>query len=311
MDECASVIVTYFPDTFCFKHIERLTRLCALVIIMDNTPSSKKIRFPVLPNLIVHKFAENIGLAKGLNKGIELAGAKGFENIFLFDQDSYVPESFFSEMLRFKSDVDGKLNHCAIYVPDFWDRNSESSARFPILSRFSVRHASCRSLRAYKKNTALIAITSGNLITYSAYRQIGHFNESYFIDFLDNEYCLRVHKLGFEIAVNCNIVLDHSIGKRSKHRLFGLTIKPNHHNAVRRYYVFRNGIRTAIDYFRYYPSYSFLLVARFSHEILSILIYEDEKPKKIQAIGYGIYHGLIGRMGKCPLFQDHDTKNAL
>jgi rhamnosyltransferase len=310
MDQCASVIVTYFPDTFCLKRIERLARLCALVIIVDNTPSSKKIRFPVLPNLIIHKFAENMGLARGLNKGIKLAGSRGFENIFLFDQDSRVPENFFPEMLRFKSDIDGRLDHCAICVPDFWDRNSESSANFPILSRFAVRHASCKSLRAYKKGRALIAITSGSLITYSVYRQTGHFNESYFIDFLDNEYCLRVHKLGFEIAVNCNIVLDHSIGKRSKHRLFGLTIKPNHHNAVRRYYIFRNGIRTAIDYFRYYPSYSLLLAVRFSHEILSILMYEDKKPKKIRAIGYGIYHGLIGRMGKCPAFQNHETNDS-
>jgi rhamnosyltransferase len=307
MDKYACVIVTYFPDISSLEHIKRVSDLCGVVIVVDNTPLGKKLSFPSKSNLIIHNFKENVGLAKGMNEGIEIAGKKGFENIFLLDQDSSVPNHFFGDMLRFKSEADKRRNDFAIYVPDFWDRYSESSARFPVLSRFTVRHATCGNLLPSLEDKAIIAITSGSLISYSIFKKLGPFKDGYFIDFLDNEYCLRANKMGYTVAVNCNLILNHSIGKRSRHRLLGLTIKPNHHSAVRRYYIFRNGIRTAIDYFRYYPSYALLLAARFSHEILSILLYEDNKPRKIRAIGYGIYHGLIGKMGKCPLFENHDT----
>jgi rhamnosyltransferase len=304
MEKYACVIVTYFPDKSSLEHIKRILDLCSAVIIVDNTPQGKKILFPAAPHLTVCMFGENLGLAKALNRGIEIAGGNGIENIFLFDQDSYVPEHFFDNMIRFKSQLEARTANCALYAPDFWDRNSRSSAKFPILSRFTLKHATCKEAASLENDGAIIAITSGTLITYSMYKRIGPLKESYFIDFIDNEYCLRANMLGFKVAINCNVVLNHSIGTRSKHTFGGLTIKPNHHAPVRRYYIFRNGIRTALDYFKNYPSYSLLLVARLVHEMLSILMYENDKQRKFRAIFYGIYHGLAGIMGKCSIFEN-------
>jgi rhamnosyltransferase len=306
MEKCACVIVTYLPNKSVLQHIERVLELCGEVIVVDNTPKREKMPLPPAPHLTVCSFGENRGLAEALNKGIETAGEKGFENIFLLDQDSYVPEHFFEDMITFKSRMETRIAGDALYAPDFWDRNSESRARFPVLYRFTLRHVSCGEMASFRSEGAIIAITSGTLITYSAYKKIGPLKEDYFIDFLDNEYCLRAHKMGVKVLINCDVVLNHSIGTRSKHTFGCLTIKPNHHAPVRRYYIFRNGIRTALDYFRYYPSYSFLLVARLCHEMLSILLYENDRPRKFRALLYGSYHGIAGKMGKCELFETHE-----
>lgn len=150
-------------------------------------------------------------------------------------------------------------------------------------------------------DAATICITSGTLVTYKGFREMSGLRDDYFIDFIDNEYCLRIYKLGYKIAINCEVTLDHAIGHRSMHKFFGIPIKPNNHSPPRRYYIARNGVRTALDYGSHYPSYVFLILTRMIHEILSIVLYEKNRRKKLTAIIYGFYHGLIGRMGKCHL----------
>lgn len=303
MSKSAAVIVTYFPDANAIENLEKVSGSCDAVVVIDNTPERIRVRFPNLKNITVWKPAENVGLASALNIGMKLAAKQGSENVFLLDQDSRPPHRYFQNMLNFKSRIASTTRNCAFYVPNFYDRNSKTFATFPLLGRFSLRHITCEGMPSLTDNFALIAITSGMLITLASFNKIGPFREDYFIDFVDNEYCLRANILGYSIAVNCDIILDHAVGQRSVNRFHGLTIKPNHHAPIRRYYIFRNGIRTTIDYFSLYPVYAILMTARLSHEILSIVLYEKSKCRKIRALILGIYHGLTGKMGKCRMIR--------
>jgi rhamnosyltransferase len=299
MSKFAAVIVTYFPDANAIENLGKVSGLCDAVVVIDNTPERMRVSFPDLNNITVWKPAENVGLASALNIGMRLAAKQGVENVFLLDQDSRPPHRYFQDMLDFKAEIDRETDNWAFYVPNFYDRNSKTFGVFPLLGRLTLRHATCEDLHLVSDDRALIAITSGMLITVAAYRKIGAFRDDYFIDFIDNEYCLRAGTLGLSIAVNCDIVLDHSIGNRSLRRFCGLTIKPNNHLPTRRYYMSRNGIRTTIDYFPRYPCYAVLILARLVHETLSIILYENRKWEKIMALLLGAYHGVIGKMGKC------------
>lgn len=298
MSRHATIVVTYFPNPDAIKNLNRLSDLGDVLIVIDNTPLQRKKEFPARSNVVVWNSSENIGLAAGLNMGMELAGEQGIADVFLLDQDSRPPDHYFQQMLTFKSRLIGAHRNFAFYVPNFYDRNSKTFAAFPLLDRFSLRHITCRGMPSLVDNSALIAITSGMLIPIETYHKIGPFREDYFIDFIDNEYCLRANMLGYSVAVNCDLILDHAVGHRSVRTLFGLTIKPNHHDPIRRYYIFRNGIRTTIDYFRWRPSYALLMTARLVHEILSVMLYEGNKQRKIRKMVHGAYHGFTGRMGK-------------
>ena len=295
--KCATVIVTYFPDENILSHLGNLPKYCRDVYVVENTPAPHIVSFPDDKYLHVERQNQNQGLSKAFNKGIDLAASQGHRNIFVFDQDTRIPPSYFENMLQFKNVMDGRYTNCALCVPNFLDRNSGTLAKYPIISRYSVRHRTCDNLEIESPEDALIAITSGTLIDYDMYRQIGPFRDDYFIDFIDNEYCLRVYRQGFRIAVNCDVIIDHAIGQRENRRFLSLSIKPNHHHPVRRYYIARNGVRTALEYFNLYPSYAVLILARFVHEILSILLYESKVAKKLRFFSIGVRDGITGRMG--------------
>jgi rhamnosyltransferase len=296
----ATVVVTYQPDTEAITNLQLIAESCPKLFVIDNTPRRDTTSFPTLEGATVVKLGENIGLAAALNRGIRLAGLEGYEDIFLLDQDSRLPESFFMKMLCFKSVSDKKTATGALYVPNFYDRNTKTFARFPLLTRASLRRRTCSELRDRPLRGALIAITSGTLIAYSKYLQIGQLREDYFIESVDNEYCLRVWKRGFRVALNCRVTIDHAIGKRVVRRFLGLKLRPNFHAPLRRYYMARNGIRTSLDYFAAFPLYLPFIIAGLFLEVLSILLYERSKTRKICALLVGLLHGLIGPMGKCP-----------
>lgn len=295
----AAVVVAYLPDDDCLSSISNIASEAHRIIVIDNTPSPFLKPFPTLPNLNVVRLGTNKGLAAALNLGIESAASEGYNHIFLFDQDTRVPHLFFEKMLHFKMQVDKESEKCAACVPNFFDRNSKTYAKFPVLSRFKLRHITFKDSHSMLMPEATIAITSGTLIDYAKLKTIGPMREDYFIDFIDNEFCLRIYRTRFKIAVNFEVTLDHAIGKRKVHRIIGVILKPNHHSPERRYYISRNGIRTGIDFHCEFPSFLVLLTARLVHEYLSILLFERGKLKKLLACGLGIAHGLTGKMGKC------------
>jgi rhamnosyltransferase len=294
----AAVVVTFNPDGDIIDNLELMASAVNCLIVVDNTPDENRLFFSSM-NIVYLQENGNVGLSKALNDGVNYAGKLGFHNIFLLDQDSIATLQFFKNMLTFKNKIDLQISNCAFYVPNFYDRNSQSWARYPLLTSFSIQHKRCDSISPFYQNRALIAITSGTLMTYDRFMQIGPFREDYFIDFIDNEYCLRAAKKHLSVAVNCKATINHSIGKRQRKQILWFEIKPNNHTAVRRYYIARNGIRTAMIYFSEFKLYLLLILLRLGHEILSILLSEKSKTIKLKALLVGLADGFIGKMGPC------------
>lgn len=289
---CAAVVVTYYPDKDALRHITTLCDQCQTVILIDNSHKPDAVSLACRRNLIIHRNGSNKGLAYALNKGIVSAHEAGLDNVFLFDQDSRVSPTYFRKMLDFKRQVDSVYDRCAFYVPNFYDRNSRTHARFPIIRPLSFRHVTCGCFNYAMGNGVLIAITSGMLINYQRYLKIGPFQDDYFIDFIDNEYCLKAGTKGLSVAVNCNVTLDHAIGNRKTYKIIGLSIKPNYHPPFRRYCIARNGLRTALAYSKDYPSFIFLIGLRFVHEVTSITFFEKKRNMKLWAFLLGCWHGI-------------------
>lgn len=291
----AIVIVTFNPDSETLKYLNTLNTNNATVFIIDN--SNHDIDFKNLKqtdNIQITRYGKNLGLAFALNDGIEQAAEQNIHNIFLFDQDTRVDDDFFNNMLAFKENNSDEAY--SVYAPDFIDTNSNTHARFSILNRFSWHTVECNQSAT---QVTTFAITSGSLIDYETYKKVGGFDTRYFIDHIDSEYCVRAAKAGFKVIINCKALLRHSIGDRTVHRFLGLTIKPNHHDASRRYYIARNGMHMTIKHGFRYPSLMTLHIARIGHEVLSVLFYENQKFKKMLAIFIGTLHGVIGKLGQC------------
>lgn len=291
-EKIAAIIVTYYPTSQVSDNILAISEDVDLTIVIDNTPNQNNFIELNNDKILIVNNKDNIGLAKALNIGMSIAEQNSFENIFLFDQDTELPPNYFDSMLLFKKQKNNlRSDLWAAYVPNFLDINCMTYGRFPLISKYHFKHAQCPEMCIDYQKYAVIAITSGTLILVSKYKVIGPFRSDYFIDFIDNEYCLRIKEKGFNCAINCSITINHRIGKRTKKKLFGFEIKPNNHKPIRRYYIGKNGIKTAKKYIIKFPSYSVLITLRMIHEFISILLFENLKKQKISKLIIGILHG--------------------
>ena len=135
-------------------------------------------------------------------------------------------------------------------------------------------------------------ITSGSLYNLSVFREVGSFEDDFFIDYVDLEYCLHALSLGYKILVACGALLVHSLGKREERRFFWRKEYPRFHSPDRWYYQSRNRILILKKYLSKNPFLFFYEGINVIYGILRMLIFEDQRSSKIKAFILGSIHGL-------------------
>lgn len=275
------VVVLFEPDGEILKNLMQYVRDDIVLCTVDNSREISNIPYSFE---YIHN-ANNGGIAGAFNKGINYLISKGCDYIFTFDQDSILPNDFFSSMELFISEKKAKM-----VVPDFIDINSKTHAAFVKLTRWKYTVTREEEVTAF-------AISSGMGFDVNIWNVIGPFTEKYIIDHVDTELCLKAATHGIKIYINYNICLEHQIGNRSVHKFLGVTLKPNHHNFKRKYYIARNGTHLSFKYLFEYPSYFYLNILRVIHETLCVLLYEEDKKRKMKYIFKGLIHSILNKLG--------------
>lgn len=284
------MIVSYNPDSNLTDLIQNILNQSSAVILVDN--GSNKDNQAVLDQFFDHKHCHfikldsNYGLGRAQNIGIEKAKELNFENIIFFDQDSQIDDHFIQTMLNcYENCFNEKIG---LLGSNYYDYKTGLYAKFAQLKTFGFKSVVFGKSAQSIHEDSSFALSSGSLIPVKIFNEVGNFRESFFIDNIDTEFCLRVQKYGYKVKICTNSFLKHSVGHRTVHRLFGLlTIKPNHHSAFRKYTITRNGIKTILDYLPYKPSFATLMLFRLFHDVLGIIFYENQKLKKLNAMLIG------------------------
>lgn len=131
-------------------------------------------------------------------------------------------------------------------------------------------------------------ITSGNLVRLEVFEKVGKYNEKFFIDFVDIEFCLRIKKRGYLIIRANNSMMLHRIGNSENHKFLFTNCICTNHNFERRYYITRNRLYMWHRYFN--VDYKWVLkdIKGFVGEIIKIILWEDKKSLKLRMIIIGI-----------------------
>lgn len=296
-----AVVISYFPDDRLALLVSDLSSQADRVLVVDNGSGQNAVlqSFEIMaPRVQVIRLGSNKGIAAALNKGFEQAKARGFAFVLTLDQDSQLPPNYVQQMLEFYYKRKAEGLPVGMVAPDFLDVNAHTRARFSRLGKWGMETITCSGNTGWLDSS--FAITSGSIFPVEVFEKVGIFREDFFIDHVDSEYCLRLVRSRYKILINCAVSIEHSIGNRSVHKFLGLTVKPNHHKPVRRYYIARNGVYTAKQYFSTFPSYTWLTFMRLVHEFLSIVLYEQDRAAKLRMFAIGLMHGWLGRMGPAP-----------
>lgn len=289
MKGVCAIIVSYCPGRDIIDNVAALSPQVTEIVIVDNGSGEKSLPFlehlGLLPGCSVVYNGQNLGIAAALNIGVRHAVASGYSWIATFDQDSTVSEGFI-DRLHAAWDACPFREEVALVAPRYRDRSTEVMSSYASGSGDSVYEEISHT------------ITSGNLVRCGPILEVGLFEESFFMDCVDHEICLRLRRQGYRIIEAQGAILQHGLGNMTLHPMFGRSFKVYNHPPVRRYYNARNRV---VIYRRYgirFPVWVCRDFVNFCRELVGILLFEQDASTKAAAICKGIWHGLTGKMGR-------------
>ncbi len=285
---CCAVVVTYHPDDGFPERIARLSSQVARTYVVDNASNDAARR--MLGELarrdvrvVLVLMDANEGIAAALNHGCDRALADGFAWAVTCDQDSVVEPDLVAELASIRAEHPRRAD-VKIVAPNYVMGTGGEGIRLPP-----------GNARWHEIATA---ITSGALTSLEAYRAVGPFRADYFIDSVDEEFCLRLRRRGWSVVCSRRPLMRHALGSARYHRVLGLDVPRTHHAAFRRYYIARNRVLTLRQYGWREPRWALAVTRELVFDLVTVPLLESDKLAKVRAMLLGLWHGMLGRTGK-------------
>ncbi|MBE6158959.1 MAG: glycosyltransferase family 2 protein [Firmicutes bacterium] len=273
----AGVVVLYNPSVDNIKFINTYVDEVDKLYVVDNSDDNIK-RLNSTDKIEYVKLNKNMGIAHALNVGAKRAIKDKFKYLLTLDQDSKITKKNIKDMKSFIGKT--KLKKIGLVSPY---QDIDSGDKLP-----------------EDEYTDIIEImTSGNIIYLNAYQEIGGFKDWLFIDAVDLEYCLNLHKHGYKVLRLNNVIMKHNLGNYSIHKFLGKDYRCSNHNATRRYYMVRNNLYVRDMYHDMFPEYTDWLIGVQKGQAKRVFMFEKNKFKKLRYMykGYNDYKkGIQGKL---------------
>ncbi len=287
---CA-LVVTYNADAGFPERLRRIARQVGGVIVVDNGSdhaTTEMLRAcTALPSITLVLNAENFGIARAFNIGIEQAVARGFSAVLLMDHDTSVNEDMIEELLKVEAAYPARAE-LAVIGSGFHDDNTEAS---------QARVFAAADAWAEVETV----ISSGSLIPLASHAIVGPFREELFIDYVDVDYCLRARAKGLRVIKTTKPLMSHSIGASTRQRWLWTNKWARNHSPDRRYYIARNDTVMLREHGHYVLGmWAMKSLGRRVRACRRIALYESMKVAKIVAVVQGWWDGVRGRLGPRP-----------
>lgn len=223
----AATVIIYNPDENVIFNINSYASYFDVIYVFDNSTSTSEIQTKIasINNVQLHQNFENKGISERLNDACKKAIEDNFEWLLTMDQDSYFEVGIFEQYVKLFSSFENKTN-----VAQFGCNNKEKGG----------------NIHQHEKDfiSTELMITSGSLVNLNAYKIIGDFDTAYFIDQVDNDYCIRSLIANYSLIHFPNIYITHQFGnkvKRASIKTLYLVKKYKVvHPPLRCYYICRN-----------------------------------------------------------------------
>lgn len=273
----AGMVTLYNSDSLVFDNIDTYIEQIGKLYIVDNS----EVKNGELIDQILKKYSKveyisnagNKGIAFALNKGASAAIRDSFSHLLMMDDDSQAPYNLVENLfLVYTSENDLTVGIVAAQ-PDQVARSD--------------------------RQDVITVITSGSLLNLDVYKKVGPFLDTFFIDWVDHEYCFRLRSKGYRIIIDNRIKFKHRLGIYKQINVLSFfAIRWRSHNPKRIYYKFRNSLYTLNIYKKELP---FLFVASVLYElvedIFKAVFLEKNKKSYILSIAKGIRDACKGRLG--------------
>lgn len=295
MTTTVAVIVAYHPDPSVLGALlERLLASCEGIVVVDNgnDPALRARCEAVTPAMVRYLANEsNLGVAAALNRGVATAWEMGATHVLLSDHDSLPAPDMPTILHRARASLEASGTRVAAIGPMYSDRLRPADSPVVRVIDGRFRRVPIGTVNAPMQLDYLI--TSGSLISRAAWDAIGPMNEALFIDYVDIEWGLRAHRLGWSCFVEPAASMSHAIGSAPR-RVLGRDITV--HVPVRLYFQARNAV-----YLLRHPdvpiNWKRAIRAALLPRLIAYPLVVSPRLANFRMILLGLCHGLRGRMG--------------
>ena len=307
VDNTCVVIVSYHPDPEFPQRVAAIAAQVGRVLVVDNGSNAESRGMLERlaksdPEVELIANDANLGIAAALNQGGAAALERGYDWVLTLDQDSSVEPDLLTTL-------------STIYRTQEDPRTQESGSRVGVIGS-NYWHAAT-GLVAYTPCSGDGAaveidtvITSGSLTSLRAFQEIGGFREEFFIDSVDNDYCLRLRAQDFRVLLSTRPLLRHPMGDQKRYRLLWRRPSCTHYSPLRHYYMTRNRLTIMKEWYARRPAWVWGEFKAFCAALLMLVLYERNKFKKLRAVALGIWHALRGRLGPLAWQEEHRTSSV-
>ena len=292
---CA-VVVTYHPDSGFPERVARIVPQVGSLVIVDNGSDGAELEMlreiAADPSITLVANAENLGVARALNIGMQRAALKSSWALLL-DQDTRADTDMVQRLQAVYTAFPDK-DHLAVIGSGFRDPDGETQA-----TDIEIQvEAAAGNVPAGEWMDVESAITSGSLLPLKAHAAVGPFREEFFIDYVDTDYCFRARAQGLRVIKTRKPIMSHAIGAATRHGLLWMNKWTTNHSPDRRYYGARNDTVMLREYGNYrFGSWALKSLGRRLRTCKRIALYEPTKAAKIIAVMQGWWDGVRGRLG--------------
>jgi rhamnosyltransferase len=281
---CA-VVVTYNIGKRVLQGLEALLNQVEHIVVVDNNSSDNSLRlvqdFAKLHSKKIQViFNKTNNLAAAQNIGIKQARILKAKFVLIMDHDSVADyDMVFKQLQAYALYDDGKL---AIVAPNLCDKFSKRKSHY-IAHYKKLMFSRVAFGKAEVLTDIMLVIASGSLIPMHVIDEIGLMNEDFCIDQVDFEWCLRAVSRGYKIIALRDAHLLHQLGKCRDFKMLKVCVTTSNHNAVRRYYIYRNRLRLWGMYGLKVPAFVMFDMVAIAYDLVKITMFEASKKAKIKA----------------------------
>ena len=284
------MVVSFNPDDGFEKRLAALSAQVSETIVVDNTtkPADRARVVAICRRLgcVLHANGENVGVAEALNRGVSAARQRGATAVLTMDHDSSPSSDMVAELLTTLNDARAAGLRVGLVAPG-------------VIDGATGRGGPDRGdVRVWRETT--LAITSGSLVPLSVFESVGLFRSDFFIDCVDQEFCLRLREHGYRVVQSHRALLIHHLGSPRLHHVLGRTFIPTNHPPSRRFYMARNLVWTSKLLLLSQPRVVLPMMFKLVKAAVLIAGLEENKLAKLRAIASGVIAGIGTRPGRPP-----------
>ncbi|WP_164987412.1 glycosyltransferase [Propioniciclava flava] len=275
-----ALVTAYHPDARLTSAVLAALGSCQAVIVIDNTPLGAVSASDTLddPRVLVLRSGHNEGLAAALNAGLDALGADTDAVLFL-DQDSELPPKLVPRLAQHL------LEDPSIGAVGPAPYDAETGEGY---ERFEGRH----DVLADRYSL----ITSGMLVRRSCFLTVPRFRTDFFVDWVDNDFCLKLRRSGVRVVLDRSTRLPHSIGDGHTHRFLFWKVRVLRYAPWRRYWIARNGLILFRENAAAFPGWGLEYVFYMARTVVTMAAFGPDRLTHLRAFGTGLAHALSGKV---------------